>query len=171
MTPAKTRFILPPQTKHNYYQMIEALLTELIAALNANTAAHLGTAAPTPAPAKKGKLAVVEPEPETEEEEAPEEVTTPTPTPAKTAKAKDTPNVPAKSAPAPGQPEAGEHVDPDEVIAQIQAAVKAKMLSGDPETVKAAWTAVQKGFGIARVAELRNDPARLLEALAKAKAL
>lgn len=155
--------------------MIEALLTELIAALNANTAAHLGTAAPTPAPAKKGKLAVVapepEPEPETEEEEAPEEVTTPTPTPAKGAKAKDTPNVPAKSAPAPGQPEAGEHVDPDEVIAQIQAAVKAKMLSGDPETVKAAWTAVQKGFGIARVAELRNDPARLLEALAKAKAL
>ena len=153
--------------------MIEALLTELIAALNANTAAHLGTAAPTPATAKKGKLAVVapEPEPETEEDEAPEEVNTPTPTPAKGAKTKDTPNVPAKSAPAPGQPEAGEHVDPDEVIAQIQAAVKAKMLSGDPETVKAAWTAVQKGFGIARVAELRNDPARLLEALAKAKAL
>ena len=161
--------------------MIEALLTELIAALNANTAAHLGTSvattpAPTPTPAlKKGKaapLAVVAPEPEeTEEEETPEEVTTPTPTPAKAAKAKDTPNVPAKSAPAPGQPEAGEHVDPDEVIAQIQAAVKAKMLSGDPETVKAAWTAVQRGFGIARVPELRNDPARLLEALAKAKAL
>jgi hypothetical protein len=156
--------------------MIEALITELIAALNANTAAHTGTAAPTPAPAKKGKtapLAVVEPEPEpeTEEEEAPEEVTTPTPTPAKGGKAKDTPNVPAKAAPAPGQPEAGEHVDPDEVIAQIQTAVKAKMLSGDPEAVKAAWTAVQKGFGITRVAELRNDPAKLLEALAKAKAL
>jgi hypothetical protein len=160
--------------------MIEALITELIAALNANTAAHTGTAAPTPAPApvaaKKSKaapLAVVEPEPEpeTEEEEAPEEVTTPTPTPAKGGKAKDTPNVPAKAAPAPGQPEAGEHVDPDEVIAQIQTAVKAKMLSGDPEAVKAAWTAVQKGFGITRVAELRNDPAKLLEALAKAKAL
>ena len=153
--------------------MIEALITELIAALNANTAAHTGTAAPTVAPApvaaKKGKtapLAVV-----AEETEEEEEVTTPTPTPAKGAKAKDTPNVPAKSAPAPGQPEAGEHVDPDEVIAQIQAAVKAKMLSGDPEAVKAAWTAVQKGFGIARVAELRNDAAKLLEALAKAKAL
>lgn len=45
------------------------------------------------------------------------------------------------------------------------------MLAGDPEAVKAAWTAVQKGFGIARVAELRNDPAKLLDALAKAKAL
>lgn len=151
--------------------MIEALITELIAALNANTAAHTGTAAPTVAP-KKGKLAVVAPEPEPEtEEETPEEVTTPTPTPTKTAKAKDTPNVPAKSAPAPGQPEAGEHVDVDETIAAIQAAVKAKMLAGDPEAVKAAWTAVQKGFGIARVAELRNDPAKLLDALAKAKAL
>lgn len=151
--------------------MIEALITELIAALNANTAAHTGTAAPTVAP-KKGKLAVVAPEPEPEtEEETPEEVTTPTPTPTKTAKAKDTPNVPAKSAPAPGQPEAGEHVDVDETISAIQAAVKAKMLAGDPEAVKAAWTAVQKGFGIARVAELRNDPAKLLDALAKAKAL
>lgn len=151
--------------------MIEDLLTKLIEALNANTAAHTGTAAPTVAP-KKGKLAVVAPEPEPEtEEETPEEVTTPTPTPTKTAKAKDTPNVPAKSAPAPGQPEAGEHVDVDETISAIQAAVKAKMLAGDPEAVKAAWTAVQKGFGIARVAELRNDPAKLLEALAKAKAL
>lgn len=151
--------------------MIEDLLTKLIEALNANTAAHTGTAAPTVAP-KKGKLAVVAPEPEPEtEEETPEEVTTPTPTPTKTAKAKDTPNVPAKSAPAPGQPEAGEHVDVDETIAAIQAAVKAKMLAGDPEAVKAAWTAVQKGFGIARVAELRNDPAKLLDALAKAKAL
>lgn len=78
--------------------MIEDLLTKLIEALNANTAAHTGTAAPTAAP-KKSKLA------------------------------------------------------------------------GDPEAVKAAWTAVQKGFGIARVAELRNDPAKLLDALAKAKAL
>ena len=160
--------------------MIEALITELIAALNANTAAHAGTAAPTaveaPVAAKKGKtapLAVVAEEPEAGSVPDPglTDTEVPTPTPAKGAKAKDTPNVPAKSAPAPGQPEAGEHVDPDEVIAQIQAAVKAKMLSGDPEAVKAAWTAVQKGFGIARVAELRNDPAKLLEALAKAKAL
>lgn len=159
--------------------MIEDLLKEHIAALNANTEAlKANTAARTcgvpaepvaaPAPAtKKAKaapLAVVAPEEPTAEE-------TPTPTPAKTAKPADTPHVPAAAAPAPGQPDAGEHVDPDEIISSIQATVKAKMLSGDPDTVKAAWTAVQKGFGIARVAELRNDPARLLEALAKAKAL
>lgn len=160
--------------------MIETLITELIAALNANTEAlKANTAvhadgAPTEAPAtlapatKKAKaapaLAVVAPE-----EPAAEE--TPTPTPAKAAKAADTPHVPAAAAPAPGQPDAGEHVDPDEIISSIQATVKAKMLSGDPDTVKAAWTTVQKGFGITRVAELRNDPARLLEALAKAKAL
>ena len=158
--------------------MIETLITELIAALNANTAAHLGaanTAAPaTSAPAtKKAKAApaVVAPEEPAPEEAPTVTAETPTPTPAKAAKAADTPHVPAAAAPAPGQPDAGEHVDPDEVISSIQATVKAKMLAGDPDTVKAAWTAVQKGFGIARVAELRNDPARLLEALAKAKAL
>jgi len=157
--------------------MIEQLIAEHTAALLANTAALrentaalTGTAAPAATKPAKGKpLAVVElPEPE---EEPAEEVTTPTPTPTKGAKAKDTPNVPAKSAPAPGQPEAGEHVDVDETIAQIQATVKSKMLKDDPEAVKAAWGAVQKGYGIARVAELRNDPAKLLEALAKAKAL
>lgn len=157
--------------------MIEDLLKEHIAALNANTEAlKANTAARTcgvptePAPAtKKAKaapLAVVAPE-----EPAEEETPTPTPTPAKTAKPADTPHVPAAAAPAPGQPDAGEHVDPDEIIGLIQSTVKAKMLAGDPDAVKAAWTAVQKGFGIARVAELRNDPAKLLEALAKAKAL
>jgi hypothetical protein len=164
--------------------MIEDLLKEHIAALNANTealnantAAHLGTASAAPAPAaKKAKAApaVAAPEeptpPDTPAPEEPE-TPTPTPTPAKAAKAADTPHVPAAAAPAPGQPDAGEHVDPDEIISSIQATVKAKMLAGDPDAVKAAWTAVQKGFGIARVAELRNDPARLLEALAKAKAL
>lgn len=159
--------------------MIEDLLKEHIAALNANTealkantAARAGGApaesAPAPATKKaKAAPAVVAPEETAAEEETP----TPTPTPAKTAKLADTPHVPAAAAPAPGQPDAGEHVDPDEIISSIQATVKAKMLSGDPDTVKAAWTAVQKGFGIARVAELRNDPAKLLEALAKAKAL
>ena len=168
--------------------MIEDILKATIAALNANTealnantAALQGTATiATEAPApKKGKAAPVaavlpDPEPETEEEtpeEEPAPVTSPTKTPAKATKVEDTPHVPAKSAPAPGQPIAGEHVDADEIIAQIQATVKSKMLSGNPEAVKAAWGAVQKGYGIARVAELRNDPARLLEALEKAKAL
>lgn len=154
--------------------MIEDLLKEHIAALNANTEAlKADTAARTcgvptePAPAtKRAKAAPVAVAPEAEEE-----TPTPTPTPAKTAKPADTPHVPAAAAPAPGQPDAGEHVDPDEIISSIQATVKAKMLSGDPDAVKTAWTAVQKGFGIARVAELRNDPAKLLEALAKAKAL
>ena len=155
--------------------MIETLITELIAALNANTAAHLGNSAPaTPAPAtKKAKAAptVVAPEEPAPEEAPTVTAETPTPTPAKAAKAADTPHVPAAAAPAPGQPDAGEHVDPDEIISSIQSTVKSKMLAGDPDTVKAAWMKVQKDFGIARVAELRNDPARLLEALAKAKAL
>jgi len=156
--------------------MIEQLIAEHTAALKENTAAlRENTAALTggnTAAPKKGKTAplavVADHEPE---EGTPEEVATPTPVATKGTKAADTPHVPAKSAPAPGQPDAGEHVDPDEVIASVQATVKAKMLQGDPEKVKTAWTAILKGYGIARVADLRNDPARLLDALAKAKAL
>jgi hypothetical protein len=45
------------------------------------------------------------------------------------------------------------------------------MVEGKPEEVKTAWTTVLKGYGIPRIAELRNDPVRLVEALGKAKEL
>lgn len=139
--------------------MIENTLNELIQALRENTAAlqaRTNTAAPnTVATAPTDEVI--------------SEDTKPTPVATKKGKA-DTPSVPAKVK-TPTQPEAVDHVDVDEVIAEIQGVVKAKMLKGDSEEVKAAWTAVLKGYGIPRIAELRNDPARLVEALGKAKAL
>ena len=161
-------------------------LQELIDAITENTKAlrdvlaASGTAAPeVEAPKKapkKAKLEVVTPEPEpviteSEMESFPttDEELTPTPTPAPAAKADDTPHVPAPTTP--GQPEAGEYVDVDEVISKIQKTVKDKMMSGDTESVKKTWETIRKGYGIDRIAELRNEPAKLLEALAKAQSL
>ena len=143
-------------------------------ALRAVLAASGTATAPTPAPEptkakapKKTAPLAVEPTPEPEPP-APEDET-PTPTPAPIAAAKDTPHVPAPVAP--GQPEAGEYVDVDEVISEIQKVVKDKMMTGDTEQVKTDWATYRKGLGVDRVAELRNEPAKLIAALAKAKAL
>lgn len=174
--------------------MIEQLIQELTEALNENTAAikqhiaALGAAPATvaaPAPAKKAptkKLEVVaDPEPEPEPEEAEETVEEETPepepdlTPTKVAvktKSNDTPNVPSKGHTPDGQPTAGEHVDVDEVIAQINATVKGKLLkAADPEPLKVKWAGIRKAYGVDRIADLRGNPAALLKALAQAKAL
>lgn len=156
--------------------MIETLITELIAALKENTEAHKASQPKAAKPAKVALAVVSEPEPEIES--APETESAPEPEPAKPAtkvaapkkKANDTPNVPAPAV-LPGQPEAGEHVDVDEVIASIQKIVKTKMMEGDVGNIKEKWTAVRSEYGIERVTELRDEPAKLLEVLAKAKAL
>ena len=140
--------------------LIKAHITALTAnteAVNANTAALEGKACLTGSP----KATTVA------------EAATPTPTKTKATKppVDDTPSVPAAAAPAPGQPVAAEHVDVDETIAQIQTVVKKKMMEGVAADVKAAWTEVLKGYGVPRIAELRNDPAKLVEALGKANAL
>ena len=137
--------------------MIENTLNELIQALRENTAAlqARSNSAPHESP-----------------EDAPEVISEDTrPTPVATKKVKaGTPSIPAKVV-TPNQPEAADHVDVDEVIAEIQSVVKRKMVEGKPEEVKTAWTTVLKGYGIPRIAELRNDPVRLVEALGKAKEL
>jgi hypothetical protein len=71
----------------------------------------------------------------------------------------------------PGQPPAGEHVDVDETIAQITKIVKTKMMEGDSNAVKEKWSGIRAKFGIERVTELRDEPAKLLACLAQAKAL
>jgi hypothetical protein len=156
--------------------MIEDIIAKHTEALNTNTEAikaHTAALLGLPVkeesakPAPKGK---VKPAPAPEPETEPEADMTPTKVEVKT-KLDDTPNVPSKTAPAPGQPEAAEHVDVDETIAQVQSIVKRKLDEGDAAAVKVAWQGVLKKFGVPRVAELRNDPARLLQALAAAKAL
>ncbi len=159
--------------------MIEDLLKELIAtqkeqtaALKENTAALLGKSEPA-APAKKSKptpapapIAAL-PDPE------PEEVTDLTPTKvAVTKSVDDTPNVPASAPPSPGQPVAAEHVDVDEVLAQINSIVKGKLVAGDTALKKAQWEKIRKDkYGVDRISELKSQPAKLLAALADAKAL
>jgi len=172
--------------------MIEETLKQLTEALNENTAAiklhtaALGgspvTEAVKPAPKKPtAKPPVVLPDPEPEPEEIEETVEEETPeeepdlTPTKVAvktKSNDTPNVPARTQPDAGQPSAGEHVDVDEVIAQINATVKGKLLkAADPEPLKVKWAGIRKAYGVDRIADLRGNPAALLKALAQAKAL
>jgi len=145
--------------------MIEDLIKAHTAALIANTEAlNANTAA-----LQMNSCAAVTAAPKSEA------ATPVTPTPTKTKATKppvdDTPSVPAAAAPAPGQPVAAEHVDVDETIATIQTVVKKKMMEGVAADVKAAWTEVLKGYGVPRIAELRNDPAKLVEALGKANAL
>jgi hypothetical protein len=150
--------------------MIETLITELIAALKENTEAHKASQSKAAKPAKVALAVVSEPEPEIESAPEPEPAKPATKVAAPKKKADDTPNVPAPAV-LPGQPEAGEHVDVDEVIASIQKIVKTKMMEGDVGNIKEKWTAVRSEYGIERVTELRDEPAKLLEVLAKAKAL
>lgn len=86
----------------------------------------------------------------------------------------DTPSVPAKTA-EPGGPAAAEHVDEDEVIAEIMQVVKAKITEataiGEGDGVKEAWTAIRKKFGVERISELKGRPADLLAALKAAQGL
>lgn len=180
---------------------IENQLTELTAAIKENTAvlrdvlAASSNAAPAPAPAPepaKRTRAKAEPAPAPVEEspdleastasnegggsdESPEidppnepEPETTTRVPAKSTKG-DTPHVPAPTTP--GQPAAGEFVDVDEVIAEIQKTVTAKLMEGDTTALKEKWASIRKGYGVDRISELRGQPAKLVEALAKAKAL
>ena len=170
--------------------MIESLITELIAALNKNTAAILASQADTPLdtkapiePAKRGprgktsptvpQETIVDPEPPTGQPAAEEESMTPTRVevaPVVT----DTPHVASKTPTPAGQPPAGEHVDVDAVISDINSIVKSRLLKADESEVdglKTKWAGIRKAYGVDRIADLRNNPAALLDALAKAKAL
>jgi len=161
--------------------MIETLIQELTKAIRENTEAikaTMPTPVATPAPKKAAK---VEPEPEQAEPEQaePEQPEPEQPAdsgkPTKVAAPKrkpidDTPSVPAVAV-LPGQPPAGEHVDVDETIAQITKIVKTKMMEGDSNAVKEKWSGIRAKFGIERVTELRDEPAKLLACLAQAKAL
>lgn len=173
--------------------MIEELMTQLISALQENTAALKGTLAipvtekpeaPSEPEKRKraAKLAVVEPpveEPPAPAAEDDDDDDTPTlvvdgtlsPTKVEAPKAaKDTPHVPAPSIP--GQPQANEHVDVDEVISSINALVKAALQSAeDVAAVKKQWETIRKGYGVDRISDLRTNPAALLAALAQAKKL
>lgn len=162
--------------------MIEKQITELTEALIETTAALIAhmeafksapeqaakPAAKAAAP-KKAKLEVVEPE-------AAEDETAATPTPTAKGEPKiavdDTPHVPATAPAQAGQPDAGEYVDVDEVIAQINSAVKGKLLkASDPEAVKDKWATIRKGYGVERIADLKSQPAKLLLALKQAESL
>lgn len=174
--------------------MIEDLITQLISALQENTAAvnactvkaqaatAEGNINPEPERKKRAaKLAVVEPTPEPTPAPVEDDDDTPTlvvdgtvdlvPTKVAAPKAaKDTPNVPAPSVP--GQPAASEHVDVDEVISNINTLVKAALQKADDvAAVKKQWETIRKGYGVERISDLRNDPASLLKAMAQAKKL
>lgn len=86
----------------------------------------------------------------------------------------DTPSIPAAN-PDPSGPVAGEHVDVDEIIARINEVVKGKVVAaaetGEDEEVKNAWAAVRAKYGVARISELKDQPAKLLAALKDAEAL
>ena len=164
--------------------MIETLLQELTQALKDNTAAintmlAAGETKPEKPVAKKAKAAKPEPTPEPTPEPEPEpepeqpEVINTTPTKVAVTKAvDDTPSVPAKTPPEQGQPIAAEHVDVDEVLAQINTIVKGKLMSGDTAAMRNKWEQIRKGkYGVDRMSDLKNDPAKLIAALADAKAL
>jgi hypothetical protein len=175
--------------------MIEETLKQLTEALIENTAAikqHIAVlgATPTPTsaaepvkpaakkPAAKKPEVMPDPEPEGIEEPAPEETTEPEPeviTPTKVAAPKrqdDTPNVPSTGRNPDGSALAAEHVDVDEVIAEINATVKGKLMkAADPEVLKDKWSSIRKGYGVDRIADLKGNPSQLLAALKQAKAL
>ena len=128
--------------------MLENLITELIAALKENTAAHSGkpAAAPlavvedAPKPAAKKKTAKPEPEPKPVAEE-----------PAETEEPIDVTKLVKEIT--------------DTVVAAIQNA------GADAQDVKDKWTAIRAGFGVTKVSELSDRPDELVKALAAAKEL
>jgi hypothetical protein len=168
--------------------MIEETLKQLTEALIENTAAIkqsqsqtvvVEAAKPTAkkTPAKKPEV-LPDPEPETEETQEdgtidPAEDFTVTPTKVSSpARQDDTPNVPSTGRNPDGSALAAEHVDVDEVIAEINATVKGKLMkAADPEVLKDKWSSIRKGYGVDRIADLKGNPAQLLAALKQAKAL
>lgn len=139
-----------------------AVLKQVLAAGNATT----GTPAPveTPVPVKKTKATpapVPTPEPEPEIAVVPTKVA-----PAAAAPA-DTPHVAARQEP--GHPDAGEHIDVDEVLAQINEIVKSKIAGNDAK--KQEWVNVRTAMGVERISDLKPFPDRLMQALAAAKKL
>lgn len=145
--------------------MIEKLIQENTEAIKALTAAFL-------AQTSKPTLTVVtdEQEPEAPAPEPTTDLGTPTKVAAPKRKAATTPSVPAVQQDS-NLPPADEHVDVDETIAQINALVKSKMMSGNTADVKAQWASIRGAYGVERVSDLRDEPAKLLQLLAKAKAL
>lgn len=126
--------------------MIENQLTELIAALNANTAALLAKAAapvtetpaaaavePKPAKVKKEKLTVVEPEPE--------------------------PELPDIEATLADEDSVVETRSPEELRLAITEQVKAALTAPDAITknAKAKWEKVRTDHGIGKLAEATDD--------------
>ena len=155
---------------------IETELAANTAALKENTAALLAFVIASGTAARACGLTTVEPEPQTEAEPEPQtEIALPAKiekktTPKKAAVA-DTPSVPSRDN-EPGGPVAGDHVDVDEVLAEITAIVRQKITeSADPEKVKTAWTGVREKLGVERISDLKSEPAKLLQALAAAKKL
>jgi hypothetical protein len=154
---------------------LETELAANTAALKENTAAFLAfvAASGTPAKVSKAALTVVEPEPPSDPEPQ-TEIALPTKIekkPAKKTAVADTPSIPSRDN-EPGGPVAGEHVDVDEVLAEITAIVRQKITeSADPEKVKTAWTGVREKLGVERISDLKSEPAKLLQALAAAKKL
>lgn len=154
---------------------LETELAANTAAIKENTAALLAVLAASPAgnvvPMKAPAAA-----PASEDIVLPEKIerkTAPATKKAKEAPVDDTPSVPAVTEP--GAPPAGEHVDVDEVVAEIGEIVKQKIIAaaetGEDDEVKAAWGKIREGFGVARIGELKNRPADLLKALKAAKGL
>jgi len=174
-------------------ELIESNAT-LTAALEENTAA-LRVGQPTVKPLLKDKpkasrkTTVVETEPTeppaTETTKSPATEPEPTDIPETTIPTKvsvqpvtpttpsnDTPNVPSRIPVEDGQPLAAEHVDVDEVISNINSIVKAKLIaSEDVDAMKRKWEVIRKGYGVDRISDLKGNPAALLDALNKAKAL
>lgn len=163
---------------------LEQELAANTAAIKELTAAIIAaSAAPGSIPANVTPItpAAKAPAPASEEIELPAAVgkaapgkKTPKATPA-AAPVDDTPSVPAAAA-EPGAPAAAEHVDVDELIAEISEVVKQKIIAaaatGEDDAVKQSWAEIrEKTFGVNRIGELRNRPADLVKALAAAKAL
>jgi hypothetical protein len=153
---------------------IETELAANTAALKENTAALLAFVIASGTAARACGLTTVEPQTEAEPEPQ-KEIALPAKiekktTPKKAAVA-DTPSVPSRDN-EPGGPVAGDHVDVDEVLAEITAIVRQKITeSADPEKVKTAWTGVREKLGVERISDLKSEPAKLLQALAAAKKL
>jgi hypothetical protein len=152
---------------------IETELAANTAALKENTAALLAFVIASGTAARACGLTTVEPEPQTGAEPQ-TEIALPTKIekkPAKKTAVADTPSVPSRDN-EPGGPVAGEHVDVDEVLAEITATVRKKITeSADPDAVKNAWSAVREKLGAERISDLKSKPAKLLQALAAAKKL
>jgi hypothetical protein len=153
---------------------IETELAANTAALKENTAALLAFVIASGTAARACGLTTVEPEPQTEAEPQ-TEIALPTKiekkAPTKKTAVADTPSIPSRDN-EPGGPVAGEHVDVDEVLAEITAIVRQKITeSADPEKVKTAWTGVREKLGVERISDLKSEPAKLLQALAAAKKL